>query len=276
MSYLGIDLGGSKTLLGVFDDSGNLINQKKIETNKNYDIFISDVEKIVAEISTNTKFTACAVAIPGLISREEGLLVALGNLDWQNKSIKDDVSRAIGGDVPVIIENDSRVAGLAETVALSDRYKNVFYVTISTGIGCALIENGRIPEALQDMESGHMPIFYESKIQKWEDFASGHAIVERYGKQASEIDDEKTWQEIGERIGYGLAVCCTILQPEAIVFGGGAGQFADKFKSSVNNYLEAHLSSIIKKPKELLAPAYGPDSAIHGCFVLLKQKGLVK
>lgn len=108
-----------------------------------------------------------------------------------------------------------------------------------------------------------------------ESFASGRAIADRYGKQASEIADDKQWQEIGERIGYGLAICCSVLQPDAVVFGGGVGQFADKFTPYAKEYLNQHLSPLIKKPKELLSPAYGQDSAIHGCFVLLRQQGLV-
>jgi len=274
MNYLGIDLGGTKTLIAVFDGSGNISVQEKIETNQDYDIFLSEVEKIVAKISTNTNI-ACAMTIPGLISRDEGRVHVLGNLPWKDKLIRDDISKRIG-NIPVIIENDARIAGLAEAGRLKEKYEYVLYLTVSTGIGGALLKNGEIVEDLQDMEMGHMPLFYEDKIQKWENFASGKAIIERYGKRASDIDNDKDWQEIGERIGYGLAVCCSILLPEAVVFGGGVGQFADKFKSYTSDYLEKHLSPMVRKPEELLAPAYVENSALQGCFRLLQQHGLVK
>jgi predicted NBD/HSP70 family sugar kinase len=185
------------------------------------------------------------------------------------------VSRVIG-NIPVIIENDACLAGLAEANALIDEYQKILYFTISTGIGGAWLENGRIAESLQDMEPGHMPLWYEDKFQKWESFASGKAIIARYGKQASEIQQDEQWQEIGERIAYGVAVCCSVLMPEIIVFGGGAGQFADKFTPYISEYLDEHLSPLVKKPKKLLKATYEADSAIHGCFELLRQKGLVK
>lgn len=274
MSYLGIDLGGSKTLIAVFDSSGRITAQEKFATDKNYDVFISEVEKNVASLSTNTN-VACGVAVPGLISRDTGVVHALGNLEWRDKPIRDDISRAIGG-LPVIIENDARTAALAEAHALREQYKQILYLTISTGIGGGLIKDGKIAEALLDIEVGQMPVLYEGKLQRWESFASGRAIKERYGKQASEIDDPESWQEIGNRIGYGVAICCSILQPDAIVFGGGVGQFADKFIGSVNNYLAEHLSPLVRQPKALLAPSFSADSAIHGCFELVKQKGLVQ
>ncbi|HEX5455862.1 MAG TPA: ROK family protein [Candidatus Saccharimonadales bacterium] len=274
MSYLGIDLGGSKTIVAVFDSAGKIIVQKKFPTNNNYENFIRDVEKNVDEISTNTNI-ACSVAVPGLISRDTGVVHALGNLDWKDKPIRDDISKAIGG-IPVIIENDARTAGLAEADVLYGQYKRILYLTISTGIGGALIDDGKIAKDLEDTEMGQMPLLYEGKIQTWENFASGKAIEKKYDKQASEIQDEEQWKEIGGRIGYGLAVCCSILQPQAVVFGGGAGQFADKFKGHVSNYLDSHLSPLVRRPEALLAPAYVQSSAITGCFLVLKQHGLIE
>lgn len=273
MSYLGIDLGGSKTLVAVFDDSGKIIAQKKFETNKNYDAFIKDVEKNVEEISTNTNI-ACAVAVPGLLSRDTGIVHALGNLDWRNKLIRDDIAKAV--NAPVIIENDARVGGLAEAGELIEDYDRVLYLTISTGIGGALIKNGEIVKELEDSEMGKIPLLYEGKIQHWEDFAGGRDIVNRYGKRASDIDSFEQWKEIGERIAYGVAICCSILQPQAIVFGGGVGQSADKFKDHVKNYLLEHLHAIARQPEAILTAKFGENSVINGCFTLLKHHGLVK
>lgn len=274
MNYLGIDLGGSKTLIAVFDGSGKIIAQKKFKTNKNYDDFISDVEKNVDELSTNT-IIACSVAVPGLISRDTGVVHALGNLDWREKPIKDDISKAIGG-TPVIIENDARIGGVAEAGEIINDYERVLYITISTGIGGALIKSGEIVKELEDTEMGKIPLLYEGKIQHWEDFAGGRAIVERYDKRASDIESTEQWEEIGNRIAYGIAVCCSILQPQVIVFGGGVGQSADKFKEYVREYLSEHLHAIARQPEALLPAKFGENSVIHGCFALLKQHGLVK
>lgn len=260
--------------MAVFDSGGNIVTQEKIKTNPDYNVFISDVEKIVAKISTNTNI-ACCLATPGFVHRDTGVVDSLGNLGWENKPLRDDISKVIG-NIPIIIENDARVAGLAEASLLKDQYEYVLYLTISTGIGGALLKNGEIVKDLQDSEMGQMPLFYEGKIQRWEEFASGKAILERYGKLASDIDSSQAWEEIGDRISYGLGVCCSVLQPEVIVFGGGVGQYADKFIDSAKDYLKEHLKPVVKQPKELLVAKFGADSSIHGCFTLLKQQGMIK
>ena len=218
---------------------------------------------------------ACGLATPGIVNRDEGSLNSFGaNIGWTDKDLAADISKVLG-NIPVVIENDAKAAGLAEAELLLGKYETLLYLTVSTGIGGALLKDGQLVEEVQDAEMGHMQLVYEDKTQTWENFASGKAIFERYGKRASDINDIKQWQEIGERIGYGLAICCDIMQPEAVVFGGGAGQFADKFKDYTFAYLDEHLQSAIKRPV-LLTAKYADNSAIHGCFTLLKHHGLVK
>lgn len=273
-SYLGIDVGGTKTLIVVFDGDGNITGQEKIATSQDYKDFLNKVEEVVAKISTNTN-VACGLATPGIVNRDDGTVHSFGaNINWKDKNVVKDISK-ITGDIPVLIENDAKAAGLAEAGALAGRYESVLYLTVSTGIGGAFLNNGQLVKEVRDSEMGHIQLQYEGKTQTWESFASGKAIVERYGKRASDITDEKSWQEIGERIGYGLAVCCDIMQPEAVVFGGGAGQYADKFKGYTSAYLDKYLLPTIRRPV-LLAPKYADNSAIHGCFLLLRQHGLVK
>lgn len=271
--YLAIDIGGSKTLVGLFDGNGKKIVQKKFATNQDYDVFISDLEKCVAKISTNN-LLGCACAVPGSLDRKAGIVKSLGNLPWKQRPIRDDISRAIGG-APVIIENDAKIAGLAEATKLAGQYERVLYMTISTGIGVSYLENGKLVDALLGMESGKMPLPYEGKIQQWEDFASGKAMVDRYGLLASDIKDPKAWEEIAERLSYGVGVCCSVLQPEAIVFGGGAGKYSDKFSEHIDNYLAKNLHPVTEPPKALLPAHYGNDSVVHGCYILLKQQGVV-
>lgn len=272
--YLGIDIGGTKTLVAAFDNSGSRLAEKKFETNHDYSIFLKDLENVVAEISTN-KIIACCVAIPGRINREAGVIYSLGNLDWRDKPIKDDVSK-ITGTSSVVIENDAKLAGLAEAQILKGKYNNVVYMTISTGIGVAEIRNGQIVEALKDLEMGKMPLKQDGAVMAWEKFASGRAIYEKYGQKASDITDENIWREIGENIAYGTAIVCSALQPEVIVYGGGVGQYAEKFSPPIYSYLKQNLHTNVTIPQEILPAHYKEESVIYGCFELLKQKGLIQ
>lgn len=261
-------------MVALFDVTGKKVIQKKFPTNKNYDVFIGDLAKTVVELSTNG-VSACACAIPGLVDRQNGTIKRLGNLPWQDKPIGNDISKLINNS-PVVLENDAKIAGLAESSHLANKYNRVMYITISTGIGVSYMENGRLIEAVQDMEPGKMPLLYEGKIQQWENFASGRAMVERYGVQASDITDSKIWDEVAERISYGVGICCSMLQPEVIVFGGGAGKYSNRFDEHINNYLAKNLHPLTKPPEALLPAHYGNDSVVHGCYILLKQKGMIE
>lgn len=267
--YLAIDIGGTKTLIAVFNASGKVLEQVKFPTPSEYKSFLKVLEENVAKVATE-KLSKAVVAVPGLLDLRSGKVVNLGNLPWHNRPIRKDISKALKG-LPVIIENDARCAGLAEAKYLKSRYKKVLYLTISTGIGGALMHNGRIVSELRDTEMGKMPLVFEGNIRHWESFASGKAIVERYGKQASDIDDAKSWEEIGERVAYGVGVLCSIFQPEAIVFGGGAGKYSAHFKKPIDKYLRAHLHAIVKRPKALVTAKNKENGSIYGCFELARN-----
>ncbi len=265
--YVAIDIGGTKTLVVIHDAKGKRIGEIKFLTSQDYEKFLSDLTENVAKLSTNNILHVVA-AVPGLIDRTTGVVRVFGNLPWRDTPIRDDLARIF--DTKVTIENDSRLAGLGAALPLKDRYRNIFFVTVSTGIGGALISEGKIVTPVQDMEIGKMPIEYEGSVQKWEEFASGRAIVATYGKLASEINDPKIWREIGLKIGYGLAVVISAFQPDVIVFGGGAGKYADKFIPAVREYMTVNLHAIVKHP-DLLTAQNPEEVVIYGCYEFAKQ-----
>jgi predicted NBD/HSP70 family sugar kinase len=267
--YLAIDIGGSKTLLAAFSERGELKTAVKIETPKDYQQFIGAVSEAVKQKLADYSFRYCCCAVPGLLERKKGLVMALGNLPWQQMPIRDDISHAIG--VPVIIENDARLGGVAEAQELIGTYRDVLYLTISTGIGGALLRHGKIDPGLADMEIGKMPVEFEGKLRYWEDFAGGRGIVERFGKKAMDITKPSDWKIIGQNIAYGTAIVCSVTQPDAIIFGGGVGQYAEHFKKTVAEYLDKHLHAVIKKPVEIRATKHKENSVIYGCYVHIKQ-----
>jgi glucokinase len=268
--YLGIDIGGTKTLVAKLSDAGEIQDSRRFPSSQDYDQFLRDLGGAIKELQLGDGFQACA-AVPGLIDRAAGTVHALGNLSWRDKPIRDDISGLIGG-TPVLIENDSRLAGLSEAQLIKDTYSDhVLFMTVSTGIGGALIQNGKIVTELQDMEMGKMPLVWNGKLAYWEDFAGGRGVVEHLKKKAAEITDPAEWREVGERIAYGLGAVCSVLQPQVIIMGGSVGKHADKYSDIILEYLGEHLHPIARQPKAIL-PAKRPDDAvIYGCYELLKQ-----
>lgn len=267
--YLAIDLGGTKTLIATFSSEGQLLESVRFPTPEDYEEFLGELSKNVSTLEIN-QIDSCVMAVPGLIDREQGIEISLGNLPWKNKHIRDDVSKTLG-NIPVSIENDSKTGGISEALLLQGKYEDVLYLTVSTGIGAALVRNGEIVKPVEDMELGKIPILFEGKITQWEEFAGGRAIVKRFGKRASEITDPEVWNTIGDNLAYGLGIGCSVLQPDAIVFGGGAGQFAGKFKTIIIDYLKSHLHPNVRQPQAILTAQRPNEAVIYGCYELAKR-----
>lgn len=267
--YLGIDVGGSHTRIATYDESGNQMSKKQFDTPQDYSQFLSVLSENLTNITIND-IKLCVMAVPGLLDRQQGIIRAITNLPWQDKPIASDVSQLLGRK-KVLIENDARLAGLAEAIAHPE-YSRVLYLTISTGIGGALAVGGKLVKELEDTEVGHMPIQYNGQQTSWEQIASGRSLVERYKIEAHQITDPKQWEDVGTRIAFGVGELCAVLRPDTIVFGGGVGQYADKFTPFIASYLKEKLDSVVPQPKALLAPKYCEDSVLRGCYELAKQQ----
>jgi predicted NBD/HSP70 family sugar kinase len=266
---IGVDIGGTKTAVASFTESGKLLEEKRFETPKDYDDFLKMLELVANRLEVGKAKVAC-VAVPGFISRKEGVVFHLGNLPWQNKSIRRDISEILG--IPVYIENDSKLAALSEARIVKNEFSRVLYITLSTGINSGLVINGELSIDVIDSETGKMPLMHEGKYMAWEDFASGRAFYNKYGQKAVDVEDDEIWKEYSNTVNAGLGVVCAAYQPEAIIFGGGLGQRLRKFKPYLEEYLKANLHPLIRQPKALLSTHYRGQSVIYGCYSYAKDK----
>lgn len=263
--YVGIDIGGTKTLVATLDDKGVIKESLKFPTPKNYDNFLNQLANNVAELTTKD-FKAGCVAAPGQIDRKRGKFLDGGNLHWINAPLQRDVERITR--CPMLLENDAKLAGLSESMLLKN-YERVLYVTISTGIGYALIVNQAIDTAVGDPGGRAMLLEHRGKLVPWENFASGGAIVRRYGRRASEISDQSTWKQITRDLAPGFLELIAILHPQVIVIGGGVGHYLERFHEPLVSVLKHYETPLLTIPP--IVEARRPDEAVvYGCYDLAK------
>ncbi len=144
----GIDIGGTKIAVALEDSSGEKIAhallpmRTEIGAAAIVGMISQTIEKMLAE--NGTALTAVGIGCPSPLDIERGLVMSPSNLqDWDNfpivKLFRDRFN------VPVVLDNDANAAALGEYVYGAGRgYKNVVYVTVSTGIGGGIILNGEI------------------------------------------------------------------------------------------------------------------------------------
>jgi glucokinase len=267
--YLGIDIGGTKTLVAALEDNGVIKQRLKFPTPKEYKFFIRKLTDAVAYLSTK-EFKIVVVGAPGRIDRKRGVGAGMGNLNWLNVPIRQDVSRLT--HAPTLVENDAKLAGLSEAMLLKHKYNKVLYVTIGTGIGTAVIIDQKIDPDFADAEGGKMTLEHNGKLQEWEDFASGKAIKKQFGKPASEITDAKDWKKVAHQIVVGLVDLIAVLQPEVVVIGGGIGTYFKNYEKYLVEELKGYQTPLIPIPPVLEAQR-PEDAVIYGCYDLAKTYG---
>jgi len=264
--YAGVDIGATKTLVAVIDDGGTITEKAKFPTPKIYGDFLSELKKTVSTFSTK-EFQAAGVAVPGLLNREHGIVLNLGNLPWKNEHIQADCEKIF--ECPVIIENDSKLAALSEAM-LHKNADTVLYMTVSTGIGTGVVYKQRLDPALINGEGGHIMVPHHGELKKWESFASGKAIFEHFGVKAEALTNEADWKLIAHNLALGLFEHIAIVQPDLIIIGGSVGTHFAHYGKFLEQELKKYEVPIVPIPR--IVQAQRPEEAVvYGCYDLAKQ-----
>lgn len=162
---IGIDVGGTNIKVGLFDRDMNLVKSaktltdKELEASRMMDLLAQLVRQVLKEAGLTTdNLRGVGAAFPSFIDYENGYVVETSNiLSLNDLPARDLLSERLG--VPVYLENDANAAALAEhQLGAGKGQDHLVYVTISTGIGGALILNGKLYRGMHGMagEVGHM------------------------------------------------------------------------------------------------------------------------
>lgn len=260
---IAIDTGGTKTLIARFDRNGHKTVLSKFATPREFTDYVSQLTAALDNASLNpADLDAIVVAMPGTI--ENGQLMRMGNLPWTNVDIVKRLQAQLGSDLPVFVENDAHLGGLGEVRPRTEIARRSLYLTISTGINGGLVIDGKLSSDLVSAELGHIQLDYDGRVQRWEDFASGRAIREKYGLQASDINDTDIWQEIARRISRGFVALLPVLRPDVVIIGGGVGTHFEKFNEFLHQNINASLPEHYRA--QIIQAAHPEEAVLYGCY----------
>jgi glucokinase len=267
--FVAVDIGGTKTLLALFDDSGRLTQKDKITTEHDFSSFQSNLLNALDRLTAGQDVKAVGLAMPGQIDYDSGRGLIFGNLPWENVDVAASVKERLR--VPVVVENDANAAGLAEARALEPSSPSVVYVTVSTGIGTGLITDNRIDPAWRQSEGGFMHFVKDGQLLPWEKFASGHAIKERFGRIAADIPEgDIAWTEIAYDLALGLSNIAALLAPKTIIIGGGVGEHLPKFKRHLDQAMSRLKEKMFMLP-DIRQAQHPEEAVVYGCYHLAKD-----
>ncbi len=265
--YITVDIGGTKTLVATVGDDGIIKEQHRFPTDRDYAMLLEHLRQ-AAEGFANKDFQGGGVGVPGHIDYDNGVSINSPHVKWGHVPLRDDCAKIFG--CPFVIDNDANMAALSEAMLHKDK-GTVLYFTVSTGIGTGLVRNQHIDPALLKSEGGHIVLPYKSQLMDWEDFASGKAIYERYGKKAAEITDEDDWRDIAHNLALGFFAHIAILQPDLIIVGGSIGTHFSHYSQYLMEELKRYEIPIVPIPE--VVEAQRPEQAvIFGCYDAARQR----
>lgn len=259
-----IDVGATKTLVAQFSSDQHPVHEIRFATPTNQEEFL---RLLLENMQNLNDISIISAGVPGIVS-ESGVILGCSNLPWKNFDLKSALIQHF--NVPVLIENDADMAALAEVNALPQIPDLGMYLTISTGIGGGVIVDGKLLKAFRRVEPGRILLEQDGQFLTWEQFASGKAFKEHFGKLAKDLTDQKDWQFIAEKLCVGLCAVIPIMQPRVIIFGGSVGQHFDKFEHLLTEKLHKKFPDYISVPK-LLKAKHPTEAVLYGCFHFAKN-----
>jgi glucokinase len=167
---VGIDIGGTKVAGGLVDRRGWLVYSRIVPTLAEKGFKASSqqilrlIERMIRRAGGKQSVEGIGMCAPGPLNPKTGMVIDAPNLPgWRNIPLARIVERRFG--LPAKVENDANAAGLAEVLfGAAAGYRDVFYVTVSTGIGTGIIIDKKIYHGKNGVagEGGHVSIDYRS------------------------------------------------------------------------------------------------------------------
>ena len=305
--YVGVDVGGTTVKMGMFSDTGELLDKWEIPTRRknNGKYILSDIVDSIEEkretFEGNIK--GIGVGIPGPVTAD-GTVLKCANLGWDVFSVSNKLASLTGvGNVKV--GNDANVAALGEMWKGGGvGYRNMIMVTLGTGVGGGIIINGKIliGENGAGGEIGHMCV----NLEETDTCGCGrHGCLEQYAsatgisrlarkkmehetratiltkedlsakavfdavKEGDEVAIEVA-TEMGNYLGHAMADMAAVLDPAVFVIGGGVSKAGEVLLSFIEKPFMEKAFFANKNVKFKLA-TLGNDAGICGAAKLVLE-----
>ncbi len=290
--HIGIDLGGTKIEGIVLDGDGEEVIRYRIATPQgDYMGTLQAIKDVIDYLESHSSHASTiGIGTPGAISTASGLMKNSNSVCMNGKPVHADIETLLGRHVS--IANDANCFALSEaTDGAAKDMRVVFGVIVGTGTGAGVVVDGRILAGSNCIagEWGHNPLPWPQDVELpgpqcycgkngcIETWLSGPGMMrdhELYANvfidaptivsqaQFGDEDAIETLQRYEDRMARSLASVINILDPDAIVLGGGMGNIKRLYKNVPALWDKYVFSDEVRT--RLLAPRYGDSSGVRG------------
>ncbi len=295
---IGIDFGGTSIKMGVVCGTDVIAHAPSIATQE-YDTpeqiitaiaqFVNILRKDYPDVKT------IGMGMPGFVNFYQGTVFTLTNVPgWNNIPVKALLEEATG--LPVYIDNDANCMAYAEwQLGAGKGKKHLICLTLGTGVGSGVIVNGELLRGATCSagELGQTSIDYRGRRGHYgnrgalEDYVGNREIavdartlyagngvdkaivdcsphaLDRAARAGDEVAI-KVWDELANKLACALMNCCYMLNPEAIIIGGGVAKAKDLLFEPLKDIMNSQLARPLAEQLEILPAQFGTEAGILG------------
>ncbi|MBI4778986.1 ROK family protein [Candidatus Falkowbacteria bacterium] len=277
---IGVDIGGTKMSAILFDGKNVMADYILATPKDNLEHFMIMLKALIEPLLDKAKadsgiIKGMGVGIAGMLNFKENKIVEAPNLPLLNGlKLPENLTAKLGVE-QIKIDNDARCFLRAEMkFGAGAKYKNVFGITVGTGIGGAWWSGNEVYQGAHGSatEVGWLTV----------DFKEGMRLEEAYHKlmqnsPAALADEayhgdvlaEKSYDEFGHYLGISLANVVNLIDPEIIIVGGGVIESSDLFLSRTKKIMREYIKSPESKAVKIVKSKLGATAGAIGAALLV-------
>lgn len=281
MSILAIDIGGTKFTMALFE-GGRMVQRISLATDREggKDWMLARIGSIGDEWRGGGSFQAIGVGFGGPVNFETQQVVLSTHVGgWQDFDLPAWLKQRFGA--PVWMDNDANVGALGEGFHGAGKgLRPLFYMTLSTGIGGGILTGDEVYRGADSYagEIGHMNVRPDGpdclcgSNGCFERMCCGLWMERDYGRTAKEMlaDPEFVGKYVVD-LARGLKAALMLLNPAAIVIGGGISKAGDALFVPLRAELNRQMTAWSKARRNVVPAALGDDSVLWGALELARR-----
>jgi N-acetylglucosamine kinase len=293
----GIDLGGTKIEGAVLDPTNpaQALHRLRVptESSKGYQHILNQISRLVVRLEEDSGLRRpekIGVGTPGTTNPKTGLIKNSNTLCLNGMHLSKDLSGMLGAEA--VLANDANCCALAEaTLGAAKGMKTVFGIILGTGVGGGIVIDGQVIQGAHGIcgEWGHNPMrgedtpCYCGRFGCVETVCSGPALERHFTARtgtvialpeiasraaAEEPAALETMERLRAKFSEALGAVVNILDPDAIVIGGGVGNLDLLYTGKTRAAVQGHLFND-RFDTPLFRPHLGDSAGVFGAAMLV-------
>ncbi|MFC0687629.1 ROK family protein [Novosphingobium clariflavum] len=292
---IGIDFGGTKIEAAVLDEKGDVLHRQRTDTPRDYDTALATLRELVGAVETRLGRSArIGIGTPGSLVRATGLMRNANSVYLNGRPFLRDLETALAREVR--LANDANCFALSEAIdGAAAGHHSVFGLIVGTGCGGGVVIGRTLVDGAHGLggELGHMPLpdpgADELPAPKcwcglsgcFESWVSGtgfrRAFAAATGRELDppaiveaavngDPEARMALERYRDRLARGLSVVANLLDPDAIVLGGGMSNVAPIYEGLAETIRQRTFSGAWTG--KVVQARWGDSSGVRGAALL--------